>query len=377
MTVPSKSNVEGSVVESKQVQKAGDNSTQFQVGNMTIVNGITEQRAREIFSEMNEIARRDYTSDAYELAFQRVTIFEKLLMDKVQKVDGLLEAFGDPSFQYLLVDAQRHAAASERENDYATLTELLGCRATQGHDRKIRASISQAVKIVDEVDDDALCGLTASYAVWRMYPLAESCSNGLNTINDAFTTLVYQDLPYGREWLEHLEMLNVVRCTPIVSIRKFENIYGSQIAGYVCAGIKKDSDEHIAALDIIHKNSLPLNTLIDHEWNEGYVRLSVPNIEYIDHLVVGMPNGDNLRTLNQKEKAALREIWNLYSKDASATKRVQDRFIEEIGKRPNIAAVRDWWNALPYAFNLTHIGIVLAHANARQHGSEIDEKIVL
>lgn len=364
-------------MENKQIQKAGDNSTQLQVDSLTIVNGITEQRAREIFLEMNEIARRDYTSDAYELAFRRVAIFETLLMEKVQKVDGLLEAFGDPSFQYLLVDAQRRAAASERENDYATLTELLGCRASQGSDRKIRASISQAVKIVDEVDDDALCGLTASYAVWRMYPLAESCANGLDTINDAFATLAYRDLPYGREWLEHLEVLNAVRCTPIANIRKFEDIYGSQIAGYVCAGIKKESDEYTVALDIIHRNSLPQNTLIDHEWNEGYVRLRVPHIEYIDHVVIGSADGAHIRPLNQQERDAFREIWNLYSKDASALKNVRDRFENEINQRPNLAVVRDWWNALPYAFNLTHVGIVLAHANAQQHGAEIDSKIIL
>lgn len=364
----------------RQSQTAGDNSQQLQVGsigNLNIVNGITEQRAREIFREMNEIARRDYTSDAYELAVKRVNMFESLLMDKVPKIDGLLEAFGDPSFQYLLADAQRRAAASERETDYATLTELLGCRATQGYDRKIRAGISQAVKIVDEVDDDALCGLTASYAVWRMYPLAASCEKGMDTIDSAFSTLVYRSLPYGRKWIEHLEILNAVRCTPIAGIRKFEDLYGSQIAGYICTGIKKDSDEYSKAMEIIHSNSLPVNILVDHEWNEGYVRLCVPHIEYLDHILVGTYDGQTSRGLNERERVALREIWGLYSKDLNVKGNVQCRFDEEIAKRPNIAAVRDWWNALPYAFNLTHAGIVLAHANAQQHDAEIDDRIVL
>lgn len=41
---------------SRQNQTAGDNAQQVQVGNatnLTIVNGITEQRARDIFREMN------------------------------------------------------------------------------------------------------------------------------------------------------------------------------------------------------------------------------------------------------------------------------------------------------------------------------------
>lgn len=364
----------------RQNQTAGDNAQQLQIeriDKLTIVNGITEQRAREIFREMNEITRKEYTSDAYEVALKRVTMFETLLMDKVQKVDGLLESFADPSFQYLLADAQRHAAASERETDYATLTELLGCRAKHGYDRKIRAGISQAVKIVDEVDDDALCGLTASYAVWRMYPLAQFCGQGMDTVDSAFSTLVYQPLPHGREWIEHLEILNAVRCTPIAGIRKFEDLYASQIAGYTCTGIKKDSDEYSKAVEIIHNNSLPVNILVEHEWNEGYVRLCVPHIEYLDHILVGTYDRKSSRRLNERERVALREIWGLYSKDLSVKGNVQHRFDEEIAKRPNIAAVRDWWNALPYAFNLTHAGVVLAHANAQQHDAEIDDRIVL
>lgn len=51
---------------SKQIQKAGDGSHQLQMVNPTFNVGITEKRAREIFSEMNAIARQNYTQDAYD-----------------------------------------------------------------------------------------------------------------------------------------------------------------------------------------------------------------------------------------------------------------------------------------------------------------------
>lgn len=111
-------------MESKQIQKAGDGSQQIQAGTVNVY-GITEARAREIFSEMNAIARQSYTQDAYDLALKRVGMFEELLMQKVEKVNGLLEAFGDPSFQFLLTEAQRRAAASDRDADIEMLTELL------------------------------------------------------------------------------------------------------------------------------------------------------------------------------------------------------------------------------------------------------------
>lgn len=47
----------------KQLQKAGDNSQQLQMVNPIINVGITEERVREIFSEMNAIARQSYTQD--------------------------------------------------------------------------------------------------------------------------------------------------------------------------------------------------------------------------------------------------------------------------------------------------------------------------
>ena len=92
--------------------------------------------------------------NAYELAIKRVSMFEELLMNKLQKVDVMLEAFRDPSFQFLLVEAQKRAAASDREVDLEMLTELLVHRVEKKDDRKIKASISRAVEIVDQIDDD-------------------------------------------------------------------------------------------------------------------------------------------------------------------------------------------------------------------------------
>ena len=361
---------------SRQSQSAGDNSQQLQIesiGNLTIINGISEQRAREIFHEMNEIARRDYTSDAYALAKERVATFEARLMEKVEKVDGLLEAFADPSFQYLLADAQRRAAASEREADYAALAELLSCRSKHGSNRKIRAGISQAIKIVDEVDDDALCGLTASYAVWRMYPLNGSCSSGLDIIDSGYATLMYQSLPIGEDWINHLEILNAVRSTKIANVTPFENILENQFSGYVCAGIRKTSDDYSKAIEILSHASIPLGILVDHEWNKGFVRISLPHINYAKSLELSSPSGKVIRSLNEVEVAALNDVWNLYSKDPRDHEAVRKRFREEIQKHPHIETMRNWWNSLPFAFSLTHVGIVLAHANAQAHNSGIPD----
>lgn len=51
------------VISNRKKQRAGNNSQQLQTDtiNITNVNGIDEKRAREIFSEMYAVARRDFT----------------------------------------------------------------------------------------------------------------------------------------------------------------------------------------------------------------------------------------------------------------------------------------------------------------------------
>ena len=57
---------------SKQTQQAGDNSQLVQAQTVIIQNGITEQRAREIFDEKIAITKRDLTVEAIAEAQTRI-----------------------------------------------------------------------------------------------------------------------------------------------------------------------------------------------------------------------------------------------------------------------------------------------------------------
>lgn len=138
-------------MESNQTQKAGSNSQQLQAENIIFNVGIDEKRAREIYQEMNRQLRREYSQEALAIANIRVAEFEKHLLPKMEAVNGALEAFADPSFQLLLVEAQKAAASTERTANYDLLAELLIHRVQKGENRSIRAGISRAVKIVDEI----------------------------------------------------------------------------------------------------------------------------------------------------------------------------------------------------------------------------------
>ena len=263
----------------KQVQKAGNNAQQMQaeIINITNVSGIDEKRARESFNEMYAIARKDFTQDAYQCANERVAKFEEALMPKMLKVEGALQKFSDPSFQFLITEAHKTAASTEREADYDLLSELLLHRVKKDKDRKVRVGIKKAIEIVDQVDDDALCALTVAYTIERLFPATGSIIRGLNILENVFSKLCYTNLCQGKEWLDHLEILDAVRLDHISSLKDLDLFYAEQLDGYVCVGIKKESEDYQKALSLLSSGNLPRELLCDHELLEGYVRLPVIN----------------------------------------------------------------------------------------------------
>lgn len=359
---------------SKQIQKAGDGSHQLQMINPILNVGITEDRAREIFSEMNAIARQSYTQDAYELAMKRVGMFEELLMNKVEQVDGMLEAFRDPSFQFLLVEAQRRAAASDRDSDFEMLTELLAHRIEKNSDRKTKASISKAVEIVDQIDDDALCGLTMVYVINNWGTVAGDISQGLDAMNGLFSSLCYRDLPTGFDWVYHLDVLDAVRASSIGTFKKFAEFYSKAFDGYTCVGIQKDSENHIKALEILNEAHLPTDLLVAHELNDGFVRLCVRDqgsIADMQLTVIYQGVIVGYRKVNPQETDALNKIWGLYITDSKLAEQVKHAFMKKWDTYDALRLTRTWWENLPHSFTITPIGKVLAHANAQRYNPKV------
>lgn len=356
-----------------QLQKAGDNSQQLQIVNPTINLGITEERAREIFFEMNAIARQNYTQDAYELAMKRVGMFEELLMNKIKQVDGMLDTFRDPSFQFLLIEAQKRAAASDRESDFEMLTELLAHRIQKKSDRKVQASISKAVEIVDQVDDDALCGLTMVHAISSWGAMSGDLLEGLSMMNDLFSSLCYRSLPVGNDWVDHLDILDAVRVLSIGKFKRFMEYYPNRFDGYTCAGIPKDSKNYERALEILQSIGLSTTFLVPHELNDGYVRLRVPDrTSFADINLYSESLGKTeRRKIAAKEVEALNEIWNLYSDDVKLIGQIKHAFMEKWDSFDALRSVRIWYETIPYSFSITPIGKVLAHANAMRYNKEI------
>lgn len=357
---------------SKQSQKGGDDSNNFQSENMVVQVGIDEKRAREIYKEMILQVKDEFTAEAYEIANKRVIEFENRLMPKMEDVEGALQAFSDPGFQLLLVEAQKTASATERPADYDLLSELLVHRFQKGENRNVRAGINRAVKVVDEISDEALLGLTAIYVIHRFTPTTGDIYEGLDILNNVFEKVLYGKLPLGSDWIEHLEILDAIRVQSSISMKKLEVYYSEQMHGYTDVGIKKESEDYIKSIEILKDNGLPESVLVEHILNPEFVRIPVAHRQAIESLKCtarvpheGQPINLTI-PLSESQKKALYTVYGMYNKDEGLKHRNIIKFREIIDNRANLSTLRNWWESLEEALKITAVGEVLAHSNAQR-----------
>jgi len=360
------------ITDNKRIQQGGDHSSQMQAESMVVHVGIDEKRAREVFQEMNLQLRKEYSQEALEIANARINDFENNLMPKMEKVDGALEAFADPSFQLLLVEAQKTAASTERPADYDILSELLVHRFKKGDNRIARAGISLAVDIVDKISDDALLGLTVAHAVNTFTPLSGNIHQGLDVLNGLFEKVIYGELPSGIDWLDHLDVLNTVRLNSLGSLKKLQQYYPEKLSGYIDVGIKKDSENYTKAIDIFESNNLPKELLVEHSLNSDFLRIPIPNRAQIDSIALNQQvlHGGTVVVvsvnLSKDQIEAINSIYDLYIQDNGLKQKNINTFMEEWDKRPNLKVLKEWWDNIPTSFTITSAGKVLAHSNAQR-----------
>ncbi|MBR3934130.1 MAG: hypothetical protein IKJ68_09520 [Clostridia bacterium] len=358
------------------VQKSRDSATQIQAQEITIINGIDEKRVREVCSEMAVDAIKQCTQEATATALARIENFTTALIPRMEKIEEDFRSFTDPSFQFELQKAQKVAACTERTDDYDLLSELLVHRAENKTNRKTISSISKAIEIVDQIDDDALCGLTIIYTITQLIPTSGHIMSGLRTIDDIWKALCYVELPSGFDWLEHLEILGAVRISSVNTFNKLKEIYYKNFDGYTCVGIKEGSEAYKTAEDIFKQANVTPYPLENHELNNGYLRIPVVNKKDISRMAYFKEIGDEKYTvaiLEPTEIEALEKVWGLYESDAKKKQEVKTAFWNLWNQFDTLQKVTEWWDAIPRSFEITPIGKVIAHANSQKYCSQIPD----
>ena len=238
----------------KQVQKAGDNSTQIQANAVYVV-GIDEKRAREVYTEMSEQMIAQCTSEAAATANARIGKFKEELIPRVERIEKDFRSFSDPSFQVLLKKAQLTAACTGRDSDYAILAELLTHRIKNKDNVKKKASIQRAIEVIDQIDDDSLVALAILHAVNMFWPNSGLITIGLQSLSQLYESIGCSRLPSDGQWIDNLLVVGAITTIPFSVLPKYEERFRKLLDGYVTTGIKKGSENYKKAVDILINNA--------------------------------------------------------------------------------------------------------------------------
>lgn len=349
---------------SKQNQLIGDNSNQTVIENQYNYNMTTGQMVYDIVSltttvssEVTHKALDLCTEVSNKICHQKMEAFEKKWTPVIMKMDNVADHLIDPKFQFMIRDANISAAKSSREEDLDLLTHLLKCHIEKGKDMKVDAGINKAIQIVDQVDYDSLCALTCMVAILGVCSGNGNIKEGLQFMDDLFSKLLYTKLPTGDDWIDHLSVLGAV-VIQTGSFNKFEEIYSSLIDGYVCVGVKKDSEEHKKVIEIMKSNDIDLDELVENELLPDYLRFSIAQQASL-----------------YKEHKELKSIFELYSKDKQLMNISKSKFFEIWNTYPNLKTIKEWFDKIPTFFRITSVGYALAQTNAKRCYPEFPDLI--
>lgn len=356
--------------DTNQTQTAGDNAQQVQGQNVTIINqiGITEQRAREIDAELYAIAKRDFSYEAEQKIDERVRKLEDRVIPRLSRIEGALQNFADPSFQVFLTKANKAAACTDRELDYDLISELLVHRVQKKDSQKDKLGITKAVEIVDQITETSLSGLTVFYAVSQWEPIADELERGLTLLNKLYGSLPIQNLPYNQDWLDELDILDALRMSSISTLKKLEDYWEERFSGFVAVGIKKNGENWDVVEKKLESVNLSTSDLVDNVLIEGYLLLPVIYKNKIEKLVYQTSvDGKMVKSpISEDQKKVFYDIFEMYDRSNELKQKVKKAFVEKIDSYENLKIVRQWWNSIPHALNVTSVGRILAHINAKR-----------
>lgn len=345
-----------------QKQVAGDNSIQNQVVGQQIntnyntnvmLNGPTMSDVvaftATVSTQVTQQALSLCTQIATDIASSRMNDFANIWIPRIENMEKVVDNLKEPKFQFMLRDANITAAKSTRKEDLETLAELLACQIEKGHDVKKSAGINRAIQIVDQVDFDTLCVLAVIVSILNTYPTDGKIHEGLKVLNDLYSKLIINGLPASYDWIDNAIVVGAISMLS-GSFYHIDKLMESRLDGYICAGIKGDSEEHQKAKEILKLNGYSENNLIENELLSGYYRLKRSNISDI--------------------KDELKPIIDLYSKDSNLINQVKNAFMRQWDSYETLKKIRDWFDNLDIYFRVNTTGKALAQTYAKRcyHG---------
>ena len=360
--------------------ETGDDSTNITGKTVNVTNifnqGLTEEKVTEIIDKKLEMLStvQVFTQEACKIAESRVKKLEEIVIPRIAKIDETLGVFADPSFQSVLNDAVKVAAQTDEVESYKLLSELLAHKVEKPNDKSVKMDVIYAIDVIDKITDEALQAITVFVALQSWMPASGIISQGLSTINNIYSKLIFSDLPTDDKWIDQLDILKVLRIQSFGRFPSLSELQKRLFSGYVVCGIPKDSEKLNEIYQLLDDCSLPRTCLIENELDSNYYRLplvGIKKIELMDYIDNNAPFIHGRVQLNEKQICNIKKIISYYENDAIKLQEISEKFNIKWNSYANLKRIGDWWTKLPYSFDLTSIGKVLAITNAQRIDSTL------
>lgn len=330
--------------------------------------GLTGEQLKDFLQRHDELMS-SVLKTSNDIALARIDDLKQLTLPRIEKMEHALEDLKNPASQRFLLEAQQEAMVTDSPDAMKLLSDLIVEHINNYSHKDKQVTIRHAVKVISEIDPEALRAMTLFHILRSIVPTRGNVSEGLKTINDLIHPLLSSPLPTGSHWIEHLALLNTIRIIPTIRISLLEDYYTQQADGYTCIGIKENSPQHIQAKELLKKAHLSPETLVPNELLPGYVRIPVFSKTFIFQGF--LTNGKEKRNITPEEEQILFSIFDLYEQNSELQLQVIKTFKSRFSQFESLATASEWWNHIPVYFELTLVGMVLAVLNGKRYNSDI------
>ena len=347
------------MVENKQMQKAGNNATQIQVEKIEYNNGVSLETVTQIVKNEITIALKENSLVAEDKARSRLTEFSNIFLPQLIK-SNLLECFSEPAIQFFFRNVEKTAMCTDSKHCYKMLSEILVHRANKKDDFTIVAATNKAIEVADKISDDALLFLTVFLCIDGFIPNSGDIKQGLKTLDDLYENILRgKQIPFNQKIIDNLEIVDAIRRQNFLSHKKFDEFFPNLLEGYSSAGIDKYSENYQKLKDLLKEIGIKENDIFSEALVENHIRINVVNRAKLVDMLIS----------NQQDKVnnLLNQMYDLYDKSPEKMEMANKKFCSIVQEYPNLQKVKNWWdnNMIDCGINITPIGKVLAHTNAK------------
>lgn len=204
------------MIGEKQKQEVGDGATAILSGGDTIINnGLSYNDVRDIIEESKQQQIKDFFSIAEDVASKRCDELNLKISEKITSEQINRESFKEPSFQYLIGQAQTAYAKSGDENVADILAGLITERSKQNHQSIEALSIAQAIEIAPKLTKKHIDQLTyiffLKHTLYNNIKTIRELGNNYKNIADKFfNSISTTDANY-----QYLSSLGCIEISPL------------------------------------------------------------------------------------------------------------------------------------------------------------------